>query len=89
MSLHLVKQASEINNEANLERFHTAQEISNEIISGKQSSRRNTVDPAMLSNTDNASSENEKNSFKYLNINLESGSNSKKIEFNPNSLGLN
>jgi hypothetical protein len=78
MSLHMVKQAKELNSETNLERFYTAQEISQEIISGRVNSNRHTVDPRMMngSNLDAASAS-------CFNIGQ-----SKKIEFNPNSLGL-
>ena len=89
MSLNLVKQARDINNEANLERFNIAQEISQEIISGRTSSRRHTVDPRMLTESHHQSMDIQRSTLSYLNVNLDAGSNNKKIEFNPNSLGLN
>lgn len=73
MSLNLVKQAQDINNEANLDRFNTAQEISQEIISGRSSSRRHTIDPRMLMATDHQSTDNPRSTLGNFNINFVAG----------------
>jgi len=77
-SLHMVQQAYQVNNEANLERFYCAQEISQEIISGQSTSKRYTIDPSMMHG--GLSSGTGCLSF---------GQAKAKIPFNPNSLGLN